>query len=154
MYIPKKWEGRQHRLRGSPRCRRLGAAGVAIAADLHPRHGDADARIALHLPLELLEKLALHFAHFAAAQASHVNVVARPVAFVIVPVTVNVQQVELIQQAMALEHFERAIDGHAMHPRIHLLRALQQRIGGEVLFGLVHDVQQNAPLPREPHAAA
>ena len=27
------------------------------------------------------------------------------------------------------------------------------RVGGQVLLGLVHDLQQNAPLPRQPHAA-
>jgi len=40
-----------------------------------------------------------------------------------------------------------------MHSRIDLLGALQDRVGGQVLLGLIHDVEQNASLAREPHAA-
>ena len=53
-----------------------------------------------------------------------------------------------------LEQAERAIDGHAMHSRIDLLCAFQDGIGGQVLFRLIHDVEQDAALPREPHALA
>ena len=105
------------------------------------------------LALELLEKIAFHLAHFPAAQAGDVDVVARPVAFVVVPVAVDVQQIELVEQAVALEHFERAVDGDAMNARIDFLRALENGIGGQVLLGLVHDFEQHAPLARQPHAA-
>src|ERR1700730_4335049 len=90
---------------------------VAVAADLHPRDRDADAGVALDLPLELLEKVAFHFAHFAATQTSHVDVVARTVAFVIMAMPVDVQQVELVEQPVAFQHFERAIYRHAMPTR-------------------------------------
>src|SRR5580704_14835057 len=80
--------------------------------------------------------------------------VARAVAFVIMPMAVDMQQIEFVEQAVALEHFERAIDGHAMHSRIDFLGAFQDGIGGQVLLGLVHDVQQDAALAREPHALA
>src|SRR2546428_3591556 len=132
---------------------RLGAAVLAVAADLHARHGNADAGVPLHLAFELLEELALYFPHFSATQAGHVDVVARAVAFVVMAMAVDVQKIELVEQAVALQHLQGAIDGHAMHARIDLLGAFQEGVGGQVLFGLIHDVQQDAPLAREPHAA-
>ncbi len=106
------------------------------------------------LALELLEKVAFDLANLPAAQAGDVNVVAGAMAFVVVAVTMNVEQIELIEQAVALEHFERAVDGDAMNPRIDFLGAFEDGVGGQVLFGLVHDLEQYAPLPRESHAAA
>jgi len=65
-----------------------------------------------------------------------------------------VQQIELVEQSMALQHFERAVNGHAMHARVDLLGAFQDGVGGQVLFGLIHYVEQDAPLARQPHATS
>src|SRR5260370_38310474 len=65
------------KLTGRSACFRT--AVVAVAADLDARDGDADARIAFHLPLQLFEEIAFHFTHFAAAQAGHVDMISRAV---------------------------------------------------------------------------
>jgi hypothetical protein len=41
-----------------------------------------------------------------------------------------------------------------MNPGIDLLRAFQNGVSGQVLFGLIHDVQQDAPLASQPHPPA
>jgi len=109
--------------------------------------------VALDLALHLLVEIAFDFAHFSAAQAGHVDVVARAVAFVVVPVPVDVQQVQLVEQAQALEHFQGAIDGHAVDVGVNFLRALQDGVGAQVPFGLVHHFQQDPALARQAHAA-
>ncbi len=73
------------------------------------------------------------------------------VAFVKVPVAVDMQQVEFVEQAMALEHLERAVDGDAVYARIDLLCAFQNGVGREVLLGLIHHFEQNAALAGQPH---
>ncbi len=65
--------------------------------------------------------------------------VAQAVALVIMAMAVDMQQVELIEQAVAFEHFERAIDGDAVDTRIDFLGAFEDGIGGEMLLGLIHD---------------
>src|SRR3990170_1346555 len=129
------------------------AAGFAIAADFGARDGDLDAGVALDLALHLFVEIAFDFAHLAAAQASHVDVVAQAVAFVVVAMPVDVQQVELVEQAQALEHFQGAIDGDAVDVGVNLLRALQDGISAEMLFRLVHDFQQDPALARQAHSA-
>jgi hypothetical protein len=79
--------------------------------------------------------------------------IARTMALIEVPVPVNVQKIELVEQAMPLEHLERAVDGYAVNARIDLLRAFENRVGGKVLLGLIHHLEQDAPLAREPYAS-
>src|SRR5262249_31633468 len=123
---------------------RLGTAGFAVAADLGARDGDLDAAISLDLALELLEQPALAFAYLSAARA---------MTFVVVLVPADVQQVELVNQTMALQQVERAIDRDAVHPRIHPPRASQDGAGVEMSLGTIHHFEQHAPLARQAHAA-
>ena len=73
------------------------AAGFAVAADFGAAYGDLDARIALNLPLQLFVEVAFHFANLAATQACDMDMVAHAMALVVVPVAVNMQQIELIE---------------------------------------------------------
>src|SRR6266852_4149207 len=129
------------------------AAGVAVAADFGAGDGDLDAAVALDLVLELLEQAALELAHLATAQASDVDVVAGAVAFVVVLVAADVQQVELVDQPVALEQIESPIDGDAVHPRVDALRPAEDGAGIEVPLGAIHHLQQDAPLASQPHTA-
>ena len=80
------------------------------------------------------------------------DVVAGAVAFVEVLIAAQVEQVELVDQAVALEHVERAVDGHAVHARVQLLRAVEDGTGVEMTLGVVHDLEQDFSLPSEAHA--
>src|SRR2546422_3099887 len=84
-------------------------AGGAVAADFGAGDGDLHATIALDLTLKLLKQAALELADFTAAQASDVDVVAGAVAFVVVLVAADVQHVQLVDQAVALEQVQGAI---------------------------------------------
>jgi len=77
------------------------------------------------------------------------DVIAGSVAFVVVLVAVNVEQVELVDQAVFFEHVERAVDGDLVDARVDLLGAIEQRAGVEVALGLVHHLNQDAALARE-----
>src|SRR5580700_4113751 len=75
----------------------------ADAADFGAAHRNVDAAVARDLLLQLLVELAFHFANLAAAQTRHMDVVARSVAFVEVAVAAEMQQVELVDEAVALQ---------------------------------------------------
>ena len=89
-------------------------AGCAISADFQPRHHDAEAAIFLHLPLQLLENVADKFHDLAAAQACHVDMVAIELTLVVMSLAVNVQEIEFVDQALALEELQRAVNGAAV----------------------------------------
>ena len=80
---------------------RASAARLAVAANFGARDGDLNAGVVRDLAFELLEEIAFHFPHLPTAQAGDMNVVARAVAFVVVAVAVNVQQIELVKQAVS-----------------------------------------------------
>ena len=79
--------------------------------------------------------------------------IARAVAFVEVLIAAEVQEVELIDQAIALEQIEGAIDRDTMDAGIDFLRAFEDGASVQVAFGVVHDLEQDFPLPGETHAA-
>jgi hypothetical protein len=130
---------------------RLTAAIGADAADFGTRDRDFDAAVVGDLTLQLLEEAGLKFADFAAAQTGDVNVIARAVGFVIMLIAAKMKQIEFVDQAMALQKIESAIDGDAMDAGIDALRALEDFVGGEVALGAIHYLQKDAALAREAH---
>ena len=129
------------------------AALFAIAADFGAGHGDFDFAILLDLLHEFFVEEGFEFADFSAFQAGDVDVVARAVTFVEVLVSAQVQEVELIDEAVALEQIKSSVDGDTMHAGIDFLRTFENGAGVQVAFGVVHDLEQNFPLSREAHAA-
>ena len=81
------------------------------------------------------------------------DVVPRAVAFVEVLVAAKVQEIELVDKAIALEQVESAINGDTMNAWIDFLRAFEDGAGVEVAFSVIHYFEQNFSLAREPHAA-
>src|SRR2546422_9041549 len=129
-------------------------AGVAVATHLGSGYGDLHAPIALDLALKLLKQAALELTDFTAAQASDVDVVAGSVAFVVVLVAADVQQVQLVDQAVALEQVQGAIHSDAVHARVNLLRPAEDGTCVEMALGAVHDLQKDAALAGQADAAA
>jgi len=72
--------------------------------------------------------------------------VARAVAFIEVAIAAEVQEVELVDQAMALEEIESAIDGYTGDARVEFLGALEDFVGVEMAAGRVHYLEQDATL--------
>ncbi len=65
----------------------------------------------------------------------------------------DAQQIEFVNEAIAFEHVQCAVDGDAVDVGIELLRAIQDGSGIEVALGIVHHLQQDFSLPRQAHAA-
>src|SRR5580704_2709025 len=95
----------------------------------------------------------LEFADGSAFQAGDVDVIARAVAFVEVLVAAQVEKVQLVDQAVAFEKVDGAVDGDAVDAGIELLGAIENSSGIEMALGVVHDLEQNFSLPRQAHAA-
>ena len=130
----------------------LPAAFFAIAADFGAGHGDFEFAILFDLLHEFFVEEGFEFADFSAFQAGDVDVVARAVALVEVLVAPKVQQVELIDEAVALEQIKSSVDGDTMHAGIDFLRSFENGAGVQVAFGVVHDLQQDFSLAGEAHA--
>jgi hypothetical protein len=81
------------------------------------------------------------------------DVVARAVAFVEMLVAAEVQKIEFIDKAVALEQVESAVNGDTMNAGIDFLRAFEDGAGVEVAFRVVHYFEQDFSLAREAYAA-
>ena len=97
-----------------------------------------------------LQQIAEKFFDLAAAQANHVSVLLFQARFVIVLVPVVVHEVQLVHQPAGLEQLQRPVDRDAVDFGILLARQLVETLGIQVLAGLIDQIQQNLPLPRQP----
>ncbi len=90
----------------------------AVAADFQPADNYVEAAFALDLPFEPIEEVAFELRNFSAAQAGHVDVIAMRATFVEMLLALHVHEIEFIDQSVALEQFERAIDRDPIDARI------------------------------------
>jgi hypothetical protein len=86
-------------------------------------------------------------------QPSHVDVVARTVAFVKVAIAAQVEQIELVDQPVAFQQVDGAIDGDAGDAWVQLLRPFEDFSGVQVPPRGFHHLEQHAALARQPDAA-
>ena len=78
--------------------------------------------------------------------------VARAVAFVEVAIATQVEQIEFVNQALAFEQVERAIDGDAGDAGIEFLGTFEDFSGVEMAARCFHDLEQDAALFGEANA--
>jgi hypothetical protein len=79
--------------------------------------------------------------------------VAWPVAFVEMTVAAKVEQVELVDQAVAFQQIDRAVDRDARDVGIDFLRALENFSSVEMAARRLHHLEKHAALPRQPDPA-
>jgi hypothetical protein len=107
----------------------------AVPANFQPADYNVETALALDLPLQAVKQITLKLGDFPAAQAGHMNVIALRPALVKVLLALHVHQVELVDQAMPLEQFESAIDGHAIDAGVKFARLAQNLSRVHVLLG-------------------
>ncbi len=100
-----------------------GEAVVADAAYFGAGDGDTDVAVGGDLLFELFVKPRFEFADFAAAEAGYVDVIAWAVGFIIMAVPSEVQEVEFVDQTLAFQEVNGAIDGDEVDFGIDLLGA-------------------------------
>jgi hypothetical protein len=125
------------------------SAGSAETADFGARNRDFEVAIEGNLLLQILIKLTFEFAYLAAANAGDMNMIARPMTLIKVSMTAEVKQVEFVNQAQLLEHFEGAIDGDARDGRIDFLGAGEDFVRVKMLRRALDHLQQGPALARE-----
>jgi hypothetical protein len=103
--------------------------------------------------LQLFVQAAFEFADFAATQAGDVDVIPRPVSFVVVPVAAKMQQIQLVDQALLFKKINRAVNSDEVHARIDFLRSLENLIHVQMLLGVIHHLQDDSALPGHANAA-
>jgi hypothetical protein len=77
------------------------------------------------------------------------DMISRAMGFVIVTIAAQVQQVQLVNQAMFFEQVDGAIDSDQVHALINFLGTLQDLVHIQMLLGVIHNLQNDAPLPRQ-----
>jgi len=122
------------------------AAGGAVSADFQARDEHVKSAIAFHLLFELIEFIADELGDLAAAQAGHVDVILSQLALVVVAFAVDVHEVELVDEAVALEQTQGAIDGAAINAGIKALSFAKDLAGVQVLVGGLDHAQDGAAL--------
>ena len=105
--------------------------------------------VAGDLLFELLVEAGFEFADFAAAEAGDMDVVAGSVGFVVMAVAAEVEEIELVDEAFFLEEVDGAVDGDEMDVGVHFLGASEDLIDVEMLFGGVHNFEDDAALAGE-----
>jgi hypothetical protein len=133
--------------------RRHFAAFLAVTADFRAGNRNLDTAVARNLLLQFLVERAFDFANLPAAQAGNVDMIAWPVRFVEMAVAAEVQQVEFVNQALALEHLKRPVDSYARDVFVELLRALEDFVRVEMARRAFDHLNEHAALPRKPYAA-
>lgn len=96
--------------------------------------------------------MTLEFANLSTTQASHVDVIARTVCFVIVAIAAKMKQIQFVNQALFFQEIDGAIYSYEVDLGTDLLRALEDLVNVEMLLGVVHDLKDDATLTREADA--
>jgi hypothetical protein len=130
-----------------------GQAVVADAAYFGARDGDLDVAVGGDLLFELLVETGFEFADFAAAETGDVDVIARAVGFVVMAIAAEVEEVELVDEALPFEEVDGAVDGDEMDFGIDFLGAFEDLVDIEMLLGRIHDLENDAALARKTNAA-
>jgi len=112
-----------------------------------------DVTIAGNLLFELLVEARLEFTDLATAEAGDVDMVAGTVCFVVVTVAAEVQEIEFVDEALALEKIDSAIDGDQMDVGVDLLGAVEDLVDVKMLLGGIHDLKDDAALAGQTDAA-
>lgn len=119
---------------------------ATVAADFRARNRYLHIEIASDLLFQLLIEAAFKFADFAATEAGDMNMVARPVTFVVVAIAAQMQQIQFVDEALFLEQVDGAVYGNQVNAGINFLRTGEDLIDVQVLLGGVHDLQDDATL--------
>ena len=78
--------------------------------------------------------------------------VAGAVCFVIVAVAAEVQEIEFVDEALALEEIDGAVDGDQMNVGIDFLGAVENLVDVKMLLGRIHDLKDDAALASQTDA--
>ena len=129
------------------------AAIFAEAADFGARDADFDVEIVGDLRFQVLVKLRFKLADSSAANTGDMNVIARPVAFVVMAMTAQVEKIQFIDEAVTLEQVHRAIDRHTRDIGIDPLRAFENLFRVHVPRRPFEYFNEHHALTREADAA-
>jgi len=82
-----------------------------------------------------------------------VNVIAGAVAFVVVTIASEVEEIEFVDEALFFQEIDGAIDGDEVDSGVDFLGAGQDLVDVEMLFGVVHYLEDHAALAGHADAA-
>jgi hypothetical protein len=130
-----------------------GQAVVADAADFGAGDGNLNVAVSGDLLFELLVEARFEFADLAATETGDMDMVAWAVGFVVMAIAAEMEEVEFVDEALALEEIDGTVDGDKVDVGVDFLCATEDLVDVEVLLGGVHDLQNHATLAGETDAA-
>src|SRR5438270_367197 len=84
-------------------------ASAAISANFEARHNNMEPALPLNLPLQPVEEVALKLLNLPAPQARHMEMIALGTSLIVVLFALQVHEIQLIHQPMALQQSQRAV---------------------------------------------
>ena len=123
-----------------------------IPAYFSPRQHNLKAEVRLDLTPQPLQRFAEKLLDFPTAKADHMRVILFAPRFVVMLLARLVHEVEFVNEAAFFQEFQRAVHGDPVELRIAFLGQLKQPFGVEMLPGLVDQIEEDLPLPRQLHA--
>jgi two-component SAPR family response regulator len=122
----------------------------AVTTDFQSRNDNMEPAIALNLTLQSIEKIAFKFGDLPATKACHVNVISLGSSLIVVLLTLQMHEIELIYKPVTLEQIERAIDRNSIDLRIQSTRLAEDLAGVQMLLSGLDDTQNRTALARHP----
>jgi hypothetical protein len=129
-----------------------GGASAAESPDLQPGDTDCEAGLPGNLGFELIEHGTRKLLDSTAAKTRQMNVVASGLYFVVMFFTLQMHQIELVDESKSLEEFNGSIHRRAVDVRFASFRKFQQGRGIEMPVGVLNDLYKDAALRRQAHS--
>jgi hypothetical protein len=111
-----------------------------------------EAAIALDLPFQSIEKIALKFGDLPTAEARHMDVVSLRATLVVMFLALQMHEVEFIDESMALKQIEGAVDSNSIDVRIQSARLAKDLAGIQMLLGSFDNTEDGPALARHPQS--
>jgi hypothetical protein len=122
------------------------SAGGTVATDFEPRYHNMELAIPLDLAFKPVEQIAFEFRDLPAAEAGHMNVISLRSSFVKVLFTLHVHQIQLVDETVALQQAEGAVDSDPVNLGIEPASATQKLAGVEMLLRGFNHAEDGAAL--------
>jgi hypothetical protein len=129
---------------------RSGAALRAVSTNFKARNDDVESTVALNLPFQSIKEITFELGDLAATKTRHVNVISLRSSLIVVLLTLQMHQIQLIYKPVALEQIERAIDRNPIDLRIQSTCLAEDLAGVQMLLSGLDNTQNRAALARHP----
>ena len=120
----------------------------AVTTNFEARNDDVKSAVALNLPFQSIKEVTFELGDLPATKTCHVNVISLGSSLIVVLLTLQMHEIELIYKPVTLEEIERAIDSSSIDLRIQSTCLAEDLAGVQMLLSGLDDTQNRTALAR------